>query len=144
MAKRLSLFILLTLIASLNFLSACATMPEQKDLEISLRKTVKKYWDIRLTGDLEELYDMEYSEDLPPFDQYEVKAALIRKFIIRKNIIKKVTIEEKNAAVVLEQHIILPPLPEPLKQAYRDKWIWDGKWKHIFRHGKKKPEKGTQ
>ncbi len=132
MAKKLRFFLLLTLIFSINLLSACATMPEQKDLEISLRKTAKKYWDIRMKKDLKDLYDMEFRDNRPPLDKYMVKAALIRKFHITKQRIKTVEIQGTNAAITFNQHIMMPAIPAPLTQTFRDLWIWDRKWKHIF------------
>ncbi len=132
MAKKLiNLFFIVSLIASI---SGCATMPEKKDLELSLKKAVRKYWKIRLKGDLRDAYKMEYEEGGLPntMDRYLYKAGLIRKFTITKNKIKEVKIEGKNATVILELYLLMPAISKPFRQSMTDLWVWDRKWKHIL------------
>ncbi len=132
MAKKLiNIFFIVSLIASI---SACATMPGKKDLELSLKKAVKKYWKIRLKGELKDAYKMEYEGGgLPDTkEKYFYKAGLIRKFIITKNKIKEVKIEGKNATVILELYLLMPGISKPFKQPLTDLWVWDRKWKHIL------------
>ncbi|GAB4541687.1 MAG: hypothetical protein Fur0020_11160 [Thermodesulfovibrionia bacterium] len=127
MAKRIVILLLVL------FLSSCATtMPEKKGLESSLRNSAEKYWQIRLNGNLEELYEMEYREDLPPLDKYKVEAGLIRKNIITKYSVKDIIVEGNRGTVYIEFLITIPPVPQPFKQTLIDRWIWDKGWRHIL------------
>ncbi len=138
MAKRL-----IILLSVLLLFSCATTMPEKKDLEASLRESAERYWEIRLKGNLEDIYDMEYREDLPPLDKYRVRAGLIRKTLITKHRIKDVVVDDKDGIVYVEFHIMLPPVPEPFKQTMTDRWVWDGEWKHIL-DPKKRKKKSTE
>lgn len=132
MAKKLiNIFFIVSLIASI---SGCATMPGKKDLELSLKKTARQYWKIRLKGKLSDAYKMEYEGGGRPdtMDRYLYKAGLIRKFTITKNRIKEVKIEGKNATVIMELDLMMPGISKPFKQSMTDLWIWDRKWKHIL------------
>lgn len=126
MAKRIIVLLLILIFIS------CATMPEKKELESSLKESAERYWQIRLNGNLEEIYEMEYKEGLPPIDKYKVEAGLIRKNIITKYSIKDIIIEGSNGTVYVEFSITIPPVPQPFKQTLTDKWIWDRGWKHIL------------
>lgn len=132
MARRLIALLFILSFSALS--SGCATMPEQKDLESTLKEAAERYWNIRLKGELKDAYNMEYEEGGLPsdMDRYLYKAGLIRKFIITKHRIKEVTVEGKNGTVLLELHIRMPAIPAPFKQTMKDSWIWDGKWRHIL------------
>ena len=130
MAKRL---IILFFTVSLGaFTSNCATMPQQKDLGASLEKQAKKYWDIRLNGDVSVIYDMEYKEDLPPFDKYSVDVRRIRKLGVRRHRLKEINVDGKNGTLLVEIHLVLSPVGKTVKHKMTDYWIWDGQWKHIL------------
>lgn len=129
---------LLIILSSLLLFFGCATMPEKKELETSLREAAEKYWEVRLKGNLEDIYGMEFKEDLPPMDKYKVTTGLIRKNLITKHRIKDVVVEGKDGTVYVEFHISMPPVPKPFTQTMTDRWVWDREWRHILEPSKKK------
>jgi hypothetical protein len=130
MGRRLILMAML--IIFMVYTPGCSTIPEQKDLEVSLRESVQRYWDIRLKGNVDDIYDMEVGEDLPPIEEYRLEATLMRRITIVKYDIAEITVTGKEGNVRLQVHIMVPVTSRPIKQPLMDRWIWDGKWKHLW------------
>jgi len=124
---------ILMLIIVILLFSGCATVKEKKSKEELLRESVNYYWNIRLKGELQKIYNIEDKNFCPSFEDYKVEAALIRKFDIREFNIKEVTIKNNIAKVIVEFSFYMPPVSKPFKQSIIDRWIWkDRKWWHIF------------
>ena len=129
--KKMTLLLFLTL---MTFLTGCATIPQKEvDQKVALQKAALEYWDLRMKDKYEDAYNMEYRQNLPPFNVYKNKAMMIKRMTVTSHSIKDVSIDGENAIVYVEFGFIMPPVSTTLKQVIHDKWLLkDGRWWHIM------------
>ena len=124
---------LLALLLLAAFLGSCATIPEQRPDNESLRIVAENYWRLRMADDYERTYVLEGREDLPPFKDYLDKVRAMKKFTIVSYSIGKVSVDGTAGTVEVELNIMLPAQPKPIKQIVYDRWTYkEGKWLHLL------------
>jgi hypothetical protein len=119
-------------------LEGCASMPKAAATKEGLMTTAEKYWKLRMEDKYEDAYKLEDRDGLPPFEDYQKRARLIKNFRIVSHSVGEIMIEGSKGVVEVKVNFILPPVPKPVIDSIHDEWIYkDGEWLHIFPFSKK-------
>lgn len=127
------LLIVTALLISSFFLSNCATVPIETDMDGSLRRAADEYWKLRMADKYENTYKMEDPEGLPPFQTYQQKVTVMKKLPLVSYSIRETKIDFYRATVDVEIGFRLAPISTPLKDVLKDQWVYKkGKWWHVL------------
>lgn len=121
----------LVILVLLYITCGCATVNEKN--EESLRTVAEEYWKLRIEGNFDKSYKLEYKKDLLSFEDYKNIAVGILKASVKKFRLNEIRIEGENALIDVEFYFLLPGVSKLSKDILTDKWIYkNGKWWHIL------------
>lgn len=114
-------------------LQGCASVPRAAATKEGLMRAAEDYWKLRIEDKYGETYKLEDKDGLPPFEKYQHKASLIKKFKIVSHSVGEAEVEDNKGTVKVNVSFMLPNIPKPMSDSIRDEWIFkSGEWLHIF------------
>ncbi len=127
--ERKIVYLLIFALLFINY--GCATVHEKN--EEFLRSIAEEYWKLRIEGDFNKSYKLEYKENLPAFEAYKNIATGILKVGIKNFKLSNLRIEKETALIDVEFNFSLPGIGKTSRDILTDKWIYEnGKWWHIM------------
>jgi hypothetical protein len=125
--------VLLAVVFLTAFVASCATVPEQKPDNESLRVAAESYWQARMNDDYKRTYALEEREGLPPFEEYLDKVRAMKRLNIESLTVGKVRVDGTSGEVEIDMKVMLPGMSAPLKQFFNDRWIYKrDRWRHLL------------